>query len=113
MDIPVLIATLILAAIAAAEVILLLRCPKVTAFPLTLFIRSDSPDFPDKLRYAAFLLTTQEQNVQKIIIFQKSSNELQKALCARFTAEFPDNVLIVSEKNENFLQKIIDFTDEI
>ena len=50
MDIPVLIAAVILAVIAVTEVICLLCCPKVKAVPLTVIVRSDDPQLEEKLR---------------------------------------------------------------
>ena len=113
MDIPMLIAAIILAVIAAAEVICLLCCPKVKAVPLTVIIPADAPDLEEKLRYTAYLFKTEECRISKALIIGSGKKSGAKALCARFCAVFPDRTFIVDEKNENFLQKIIDFTAEI
>ena len=113
MDIPVLIASVILAVIAAAEVICLISCPKVKKVPLTVIIFSDSPDLEEKLRYTAYLFTSGDSPFDGAVIVQRGKNTVPEALCARFCARFPDRTAIINEKNENFLQKIIDFTAEI
>lgn len=113
MDIPVLIAAVILTLIAAAEVVCLLCCPKVTETPLTVIVRSDASDLEEKLRYAAYLLSGVTPPVSRVIIIDCGGSADSKALCARFYAQFSDCTAIINEKNENFLQKIIDFTSEI
>lgn len=113
MDIPVLIAAVILTLIAAAEVVCLLHCPKVSHAPLTVLIRSDTSDLEEKLRYAAYLLTSGDSPISRVIILERGEDYTAKALCARFCAQFPDCTAVINEKNENFLQKIIDFTSEI
>ncbi len=113
MDIPVLIAAVILTVIAVTEVICLLCCPKVKAFPMAVVIRSDDPHLEEKLRYIAYLFATEECYVAKIIMIECGEDYHAKAVCARFCAEYPESANIVNEKNENFVQKIIDFTAEI
>ena len=113
MDIPILIATVILTAIAAAEVILMLKCPKVRAVPVDILIRSSSPHLEEKLRYAAFLMQSQKSPISKIIILSDSQDPFSAALCTRFIEEFNESTIFINEKDENFLQKIIDFTEEI
>ena len=113
MDIPVLIAAVILTVIAVTEVICLLCCPKVKAVPLTVIVRGDDPRLEEKLRYTAYLFATEECCVTKIMIIECGEDYHAKAVCARFCAEFPERANIVNEKNENFVQKIIDFTAEI
>ena len=113
MDIPVLIAAIILTFIAAVEVVLLLHCPKIKEVPLTLLINASSPDLEEKLRYAAFLMQSDKCSIGKIIIISNSDTPLSNALCARFAEEFNECTIFISEKDENFLQKIIDFTAEI
>ena len=113
MDIPVLIAALILTAIALCEIILLLRCPLAEPFPFTIIIRSSAEDIESRLQYAAYMLARQDDIVSRIVIISDCDDKSKNALCSRFAEKFNESAIFVSEKDENFLQKIIDFTEEI
>ena len=113
MDIPLIIAFLILTAIAAAEIILLLRCPKAEPFPLTILIRSSNADVESRLQYMAYLLARQDCIVGKIVLISDCADEEKNKICSRFAEKFNESAIFISEKDENFLQKIIDFAEEI